>query len=146
DVSGTWNFCFGPNTSNGGVQRPVATLTQQGDEVSGTMAYPFFQGTLTCAVGFELDSATGVFVPGTATESCPRGVTVGPRLALASRDRIDGELGPDFGRRWLFGLRACDPMTPNACDDGDPATVDVCSSTVDCVGVALAPSCVHTGC
>lgn len=146
DVSGTWNVCLGPDTSNGGVQRPVATFTQLGTHVSGTMSYPFFQSTLTCLVGFEIDSATGVFVPGTATESCPLNVHVGPRLALASRDRIDGEFGAEFARRWLYGLRACDPMTPNACDDGDPSTTDVCTASVDCFAVALAPSCVHTGC
>ncbi len=145
DVSGTWNFCFGPYTSNGGVDRPVASFTQLGTHVSGTMTYPFFGSTLTCTVGFEIDSATGAFVPGAETETCPLSVTAGPRLALATTDRIDGELGPEYARRSLYGLRACTPG-PGACDDGDPSTTDTCATGIDCFGVALAPSCIHTGC
>ena len=146
DVSGAWNFCVGPNANNGVVQRPTSNLTQAGGHVSGTVKYPFFQGFLTCTVGFDIDSATGAFVPGTDTEQCPLGVTVGLRPAIATAGRIDGEFGGQItGRGPFYGLRACDPMAPD-CDDGDPATVDTCSTTVDCFGVALAPSCIHTGC
>lgn len=146
DVTGNWSFCMAAGQS-GGVSRPTASFTQTGTHVSGTMVYPFFQGTMTCAVGFEIDSATGAFVPGTATETCPFNVVVGPKLALATTDRIDGEYGgPDYDRRPLYALRRCDPMVVGACDDGDPGTVDTCSTTVDCFGVALPPSCIHTGC
>src|SRR6185369_11858424 len=110
DVSGTWHFCLAAGEGGPGVQRPIADFTQVGAHVSGTMKYAFFAGTLTCAVGFDIDSTTGAFVPGTNTEQCPLNVSVLPRPALASADRIDGEYGAEFSRRALFGLRACDPM------------------------------------
>ncbi len=144
DVSGTWNLCLESVTSP---QRPVATLAQQGGHVSGSVAYPFFGGgTLTCVVGFDIDPATGAFVPGTATEQCQLGASFLLRPAVATQGRMDGEYRQEFDRTPFYGLRACDPMAPGACDDGDPSTLDTCSASVDCSGAPLAPSCVHTGC
>jgi hypothetical protein len=147
NVSGTWNFCYLPGVLPN-VQRPVGTLVQVGSHVSGTLAFPFFGGGfLPCTIGAEIDSTTGAFVPGTHTETCALGATIGTRPAIATAGRIDAEYIATFDTRAAFyGLRACDPMTTGACDDGDPSTTDTCSTTVDCFGVALAPSCIHTGC
>ena len=147
DVSGTWNFCYEPGLLPD-VQRPVGTLTQVGSHVSGTLVFPFFGGGfLPCTIGAEIDSATGAFIPGTHTETCALGATIGTRPAIATAGRIDGEYVAAFSTLAPFyGLRACDPMASGGCDDGDPSTTDTCSTTVDCFGVALAPSCVHTGC